>query len=739
MQHLPHLIQDLGLILVAAAIVTILFKKFKQPVVLGYLVAGFLVSPYFPYFLSIQDHESIKIWAEIGVIFMLFGLGLEFSFKKLASVGKSATLGALSEVIFMIGVGYLVGQLIGWNTMDSLFIGAILSVSSTTIIVKAFDELGLKGKGFVSIVFGILIVEDLISILLLVLLSSIAITQTLSGAELVNSSLKFGFFLILWFLLGIYLLPTFLNRVKIYLSDETILVVSVGLCLLMVIIATQVGFSPALGAFIMGSLLAETKEGHRIEQIILPVKDLFSAVFFVSVGMLINPSVLVEYFPIIILITLVTIVGKLVSSGFGVLISGKSFKTSIQSGMSLAQIGEFSFLIATLGVSLNVISDFIYPITIAVSAVTTFTTPYTIKFSEPLSNWMERRLPNIIKTSLVKYESAMATTTEPGFLNVILKSYGIKILSNSVIIVALTVFFSSIVLPYLNSLLNIPSLNLWVGFFTLLACAPFGWAIIFGQVHIPKSDTRTINKLQKLQIGIILIRILIGCTLMGFVLGAFTNFAALSGSLLIGLSALGFFFSRFAEPLYQKIEHRFMANFTAKERHELEKNPPLPELAPWNIALTEFTLSPSSPLVAKTLQNSKLKETYGVTVTMIIRGAQKLIAPPGTELLLPYDKLCLIGTEDQLQQAREAIEVKIADNDASSIDHYGLTSLTLTENDSLVNKTIRNSGLREMANGLIVGIERDGMRILSPEPNMELKADDLVWIVGDLSKIKKFR
>lgn len=739
MHHLPHLIEDLGLILVAAALVTILFKRLKQPVVLGYLVAGFLVSPHFPYFFAIEDQENIKIWAEIGVIFMLFGLGLEFSFKKLASVGKTATLGALSEVLFMIGVGYLVGHLLGWSKMDSLFMGAILSVSSTTIIVKAFDELGLKGKGFVSIVFGILIVEDLISILLLVLLSSVAITQTLSGAEVMNTSLRFGFFLILWFLLGIYLLPTFLNRVKVFLSDETILIVSVGLCLLMVIIATKVGFSPALGAFIMGSLLAETREGKRIEHIILPVKDLFSAVFFVSVGMMINPTVIIENYGIILLIVAVTILGKLVSSGLGVLLSGKSFKTSVQSGMSLAQIGEFSFLIAALGVSLNVVSDFIYPITIAVSAVTTFTTPYTIKFSDRLSNWMENKLPAVIKGSLEKYESAMATSSSPGFFNVILQTYGVKILSNSVITIALAVFASKIVYPYVNELISLPSLNLWMGFFTLLACAPFVWAIILGHVHISDHEPRTVDKLQKLQIGISLIRLIIGFALMGFVISTFTTFAAISGSLLIGLSVLGFFFSRFAEPLYKKIENRFMANFSAKERDELAKNPPLPELAPWDIGLTEFTLSPNSILVAKSLQESKLKDSFGVTVTLITRGENKIIAPLGGELLLPYDKICLIGTDEQLESARAVIEFKQHETIINNVDNYGLTSLSVSENDKLVGKSIRNSGVREMANGLIVGVERAGERILSPDPNMELIPGDLVWVVGELAQIKSLR
>ena len=370
MIHLPDLIQDLGLILMAAALVTILFKKLKQPVVLGYLIAGFLVGPNFAFLPTVKDHASILIWAEIGVIFMLFGLGLEFSFKKLKKVGKSASITASFEILCMLGCGYLTGQLLGWSKMDSLFLGGILSISSTTIIVRAFDELNLKGRSFVSLVFGVLIVEDLIAILLLVLLSSVAVTQSLSGSELLFSALRLGFFLIIWFLLGIYLLPVLLRNFREHLSDETMLIVSLGLCLMMVVIATQVGFSPALGAFVMGSILAETPKGQRIEQLLLPVKNLFSAIFFVSVGMLINTRILLSHFDIILLIAVVTIAGKFVSSLIGALLSGRSLKSSVQAGMSLAQIGEFSFIIATLGVTLKVTSDFLYPIAVAVCALT---------------------------------------------------------------------------------------------------------------------------------------------------------------------------------------------------------------------------------------------------------------------------------------------------------------------------------------------------------------------------------
>lgn len=407
MIHLPELIQDLGFILATAAVVTLVCKKLKQPVVLGYLIAGFLLGPHVSFMPTIKDVSAVKIWAEIGVIILLFGLGLEFSFKKLAQVGKTASITALFEVIFMVSVGYVAGQILGWKPMDSLFLGGILSISSTTIIVRAFDELGLKSRKFVSLVFGVLIVEDIVAILLLVLLSTVAVSQNFSGTELLFSSARLMFFLILWFVLGIYILPSLIHRVRHWLNDETVLVVSLGLCLLMVSVATYAGFSPALGAFIMGSLLSETREGVRIEKIIHPVRDLFAAVFFVSVGMLIDPSVLVEYRYEIILITLMTVFGKFISSALGALISGASVRHSVQMGLSLAQIGEFSFIIATLGLSLNVTSHFLYPIAVAVSAITTFTTPYLIRSADPFCLWLEKKIPNNVNQLLLRYRAAV--------------------------------------------------------------------------------------------------------------------------------------------------------------------------------------------------------------------------------------------------------------------------------------------------------------------------------------------
>ncbi len=740
MIHLPAFIQDLGIILIAATIVTLLFKKWRQPVVLGYLVAGVLVGHHVPFLPSVSDTESVKIWAEIGVIFLLFGLGLEFSFKKLARVGKSAAVTAFFEVVFMLAVGYLTGQMLGWSKMDSIFLGGILSISSTTIIVRAFNELGLKGRHFVSLVFGVLIIEDLIAILLLALLSTIAATQKFAGAELILSSLKLGFFLILWFLVGIYLVPLLLKKVHGFLNDETTLVVSIGLCLLMVIVATKVGFSPALGAFIMGSILAETRDGHRIEHLLTPVRDLFGAIFFVSVGMLIDPAIVQKHAGVIFLVTGITIMGKFVSTALGALLSGQTLRHSVQAGMSLAQIGEFSFIIATLGLTLNVISDFLYPVAVAVSAITTFTTPYLIREADRFAQFLDKKLPPRFKEGMNSYQAAFVqrgNSAESGTA-LLWRVYGIKIALNSVMTIAITLGAKNLLLPELNKQLGENSwVNLITGVVTLFAAAPFLWGIVLGITPKDLKGDRPINleRLKALQTGVTLVRGLLGAGLVIFLVGQFSSARTATG-LVLSLFVLVFLiFSRHAEPVYRLMEERFLSNLNDREREELAKANPRQELAPWNATLAEFVLSPNSELVGKTLMHSSLKERFGVTVTLLERGKKRILAPGRTDILMPFDRLFLIGTEEQLLAASHIIEEAVLPANTNG-DSFGLESLTLPSTSPFLGKPIRDSGLREAIDGLIVGIERDGKRFLSPDSAMELSEKDLIWVVGNREKIK---
>lgn len=520
MTHLPHLITDLGFILVIAALSTLLFKKLGQPLVLGYLIAGFLVSPHVPFIPTVTDNESIKVWSEIGVIFLLFSLGLEFSFKKLFKVGGAASFTAVFEVIFMLGLGYFIGRMWGWNTIDSLFFGGILSVSSTTIIVRAFQELGMRGQKFVELVFGILVVEDIVAILLLVLLTAIAGSGAISGMDLLGSGLRLLFYIALWFVVGIFLIPIFLRKIRSLLEDETTLLVAIGLCFMMVMIAANVGFSPALGAFVMGSLLAETPEGHKMEHVLQPVKNLFAAIFFVSVGMMIDPKVLIERWDMVLMVTLITIVGKFISTFLGALLSGKPRKTALQAGMSLAQIGEFSFIIASLGVSLKVTSDFLYPLAIAVSAVTTFTTPYLIKVAEPFYRWIDPKIPKSIAHSMDRYHASFNQTGKSGIGSLILKTYGLKILLNAIVIIAILGAYQNFLSVEMTKYL---SESPWAGaismFVVLLASAPFFWGLVMGGPSLGnRREAEELQKLRGLQLGIFAGRVVLALILLSAVL-----------------------------------------------------------------------------------------------------------------------------------------------------------------------------------------------------------------------------
>jgi monovalent cation:H+ antiporter-2, CPA2 family len=739
MVHLPSLIQDLGVILITAAVTTLLFKRLKQPVVLGYLIAGFLVGPHVHFFPNILDKKSVHVWAEIGVIFLLFGLGLEFSFKKLAKVGKSAAIAALFEVLTMTGAGYVLGQALGWTKMDSLFLGTILSMSSTTIIIRAFQELGLKAKGFVALVFGVLIVEDLAAILIMVILSIIASPEATSGTHVLYSIARLGFFLLLWFVVGIYFVPSVLKRIKGLLSDETMLIMSIGLCLLMVIVASKAGFSPALGAFVMGSILAETPQGKRIEHLIIPVRDLFGAVFFVSVGMMVDPVILKDNFGVIGLILIVTVVGKLVGSGMGALLSGRSLRQSMQAGLSLAQIGEFSFLIAALGVSLKATSDFLYPIVIAVSAVTTFTTPYLIKFSGPIADWLERHIPENIRHRLQRYEAGMVNGSRGNGFTLLLKEHGPKVILNSVVVIALSLLFSRVILPKTHEVFGE---SLWIeGVICVLAlafCVPFIRAIVIGSKPGGDEKPEELKQLIRLDFGALSIRILVALILLGAIIGQFASIRTASGIMLVILGAVAVLFSRHSEPLYQSIEKRFLDNLNEKEREEVARDA-RPALAPWDATLAEFVVSPHSPLVAQSLEDSAFKENTGTIIAMIDRGGKKILAPGRAATLLPFDRVSVIGNDEQLVMARSKLEVDSPPFDSAGDRPFGLASLFLPEGSRFSGKSIRECGLREELDGLIVGVERGNERTLNPDSSVILQGGDRLWIVGDTEKIDSLR
>ncbi|SIO53197.1 cation:proton antiporter [Chitinophaga niabensis] len=733
MIHLPNLIADLALILGAAAITTLIFKKLKQPLVLGYLIAGILVGPYFDLFPTVREEENIKVWSEIGVIFLLFSLGLEFSFKKLMKVGGSASITAFVEVVVMLALGYGTGQLLGWNTMDSIFLGGVLSISSTTIIIRAFDELGVKGQKFAGLVFGILVVEDLIAIVLLVLLSTLAVSQQFAGTEMLISVVKLVFFLILWFIGGIFFIPTLLKKTKSLMSEETLLVTSLGLCLLMVVLATQVGFSAALGAFIMGSILAETTQAEKIEHLIKSVKDLFGAIFFVSVGMLIDPKMLQMYLGPVILITVITLVGKTLSTTIGAVLSGQPLKSSVQAGMSLAQIGEFSFIIATLGLTLKVTSDFLYPIAVAVSAVTTFTTPYMIKVAEPFYNWLDKRLPEKWKASLSRYSSGAQTISEASDWQIVLKAYITNTVICTVIIVAIGLLSSLYLLPKMNELMDPLWGRIITGIITFLVMMPFLWALAVRQVQTTAfSNLRKQNKYKGPLWLLRIARIGLAVFMIGFMLDRFFSFAiALSVTFVMVVVLV--LLSRRIQVFYNRLEDRFFKNFNAREAAEAAAKAAKPDaavLAPWDAHLASFQVRPEWDGVGKTLEELILREKYGVNIAMIERGERLIPIPPKTERLYPGDRLQVIGTDEQITSFRNYIDMHLPEIKHTRTE-VELRRFDVRTGSAVFGKSIRQSGIRELARSMVVGIERGDQRILNPISDTVLEDGDVVWVVGN--------
>lgn len=730
--HLHPLISDLGLILMTAGIAVLIFKKIKQPLVLGYLIAGFLAGNHFDFFPSVKDIKSVEVWAEIGIIFLLFSLGLEFSFKKLMKVGGTASITAITQIITMIAIGYGVGQLMDWGTMNSIFLGVILSVSSTTIILKTFDELGVKSQKFAGIVLGSLIVQDLVAILMMVLLSTIAVSQQFSGSELLGSVLKLVFFLTLWFVGGIFFIPTLLRKAKSLLTDEMLLIISIALCLVMVTLAANVGFSPALGAFIMGSVIAETTQAEHIEHLVKPVKDLFGAVFFVSVGMLINPDTLYEYALPVAVLTLVTIIGQSVSSTIGALLSGQPLKQSVQTGMSLSQIGEFSFIIATLGATLNVTSDFLYPIVVAVSAVTTFTTPFMVRYSTPFSEYLSRKLPRKWVKRIERFSANAQSIKSVSNWQIVLRAYLLQIAIHSIIIVAAILLSSTYLLPIVSGNRFGHVLGAVI---TLIAISPFLWALSLRRVAVKQV---IVLMQQRKYRGPIIMMVLFRFVLTLFFLGLLLNvFFSPKIALIALVAALVAYviFPKNLNKLYHKIESRFLSNLNDREitKAKITRS----DLIPWDEHMAFFDIAAASNVAGKTLQELQFREQLGINIAFIKRGEVMINIPSRNERLFPGDEVCVIGSDAQLKEFKKHLDQhEIAPTPDKISSNIVLEQLELT-NEAFVGKSIRESQLREKTRGLIVGIERRGKRILNPESHLILEKEDILWIVGDKKLLAK--
>ncbi|MCI7015712.1 MAG: cation:proton antiporter [Prevotella sp.] len=741
MAELPELVKDLALILVVAGTVTLLFKRLKQPLVLGYIVAGFIVSPQMPYTMSVIDRADVQTWADIGVIFLLFSLGLDFSFKKILKMGAAPVIASLTIIFCMMLIGVTVGNAFGWSQMDCIFLAGMLAMSSTTIIYKAFDDMGLRQQHFASLVMSVLILEDVLAIVMMVMLSAVAKGNSPDGEEMIGSVLRIGFFLILWFVVGISLIPMFLRSVRKLISEETLLVVSLGLCCLMAVISTQVGFSSAFGAFVMGSILAETVEAEKIIKVVEPVKNLFGAVFFVSVGMLVEPSILVEYALPIAVIVLAILLGQSLFGSFGYLLSGQTLKTAMRCGFSMAQIGEFAFIIASLGLSLGVIGKFLYPVVVAVSVITTFLTPYMIRASEPCYNMLERRLPTSWISTLnhITLSHPSGKGAKNNWKN-LLKQMTVNTVIYTILSVTVVALMLSLFLPFIRHLLIgwHWTANFICGALTVLLISPFLRAMVMKKNHSEEfkalwAESR-INHLPL--IFTIIVRVVIASSFVFYICNYLSRFA---NALIIAIAVavvLLMIMSRSLKHSSIRLERMFVQNLRSRdiEAQVHGRKRPLYEghLLDRNVHMSDIDVPMDSKWAGLTLRQLELRQRFGVHVSSILRAERRLNIPDGNTIVFPGDRLQVIGADSQLSKMAEALRSEIYGCDPDIEEKtMKLRQMVVTGGSQLLGVTLRDSGIRSRYNCMVVGIEEGEENLSQMSPDRKFEKGDIIWIVGE--------
>ncbi|MBS1413780.1 cation:proton antiporter [Alistipes sp.] len=732
MTHLDPIISDLALILAVAGVTTLLFKWLKQPVVLGYIVAGFLCSGNF-LLQGVSNMGNVDIWAEIGIIFLLFSLGLEFSFKKLMNVGGPALMTALVVIVGMMCSGFMAGRALGWTSTDSIFLGGMLSMSSTTIIIKAFDDLGLRSQKFTSLVFGVLVVEDLFAVVLMVMLSTLFVQRAVEHVVIAEQLFKLIFFLILWFVVGIYLIPTFLKKIRKFLNQETLLVISLGLCLIMVVLATYAGFSSALGAFIMGSILAGTVQAESIEKVIAPVKDLFGAVFFVSVGMLVEPAMLVQYIVPIVFLTVVVIVGQIFYGTLGFLVSGQNLKIALQSSFSLAQIGEFAFIIASLGLSMGVTSSFLYPVAVAVSVVTTFTTPFIIRLSDPAYHRINRLIPKRMKALLARYSAGSQTVNSEREWMSLLKKSLLNMFIYCVLLGGVVWISSSYYSPFVEERFEGFAGKLIATTTTILFMTPLLWGLAVRHLNrrlfVPLWNDPRFN--HGLLVSLIVLRILLA---LMFVLTVVAHLSSYRWGALMAFAILLFLLALFWRRIkrgYLRFEQRFFTNLNEKDASTVVTTG---NYRAKFLHMAKMTVSADSPLVGRCFRELDLRLRYGVTVVSVLRGSHRYNAPGASMVLMPSDEISVVGTDAQLSQFASKVEVPLSPVDR---EEATMQKFSVGEHSVLIGMTVSQFGMMCRGACLIIGIERSDGSYVRPLGLVRFQPYDMVWIAGDRETIEQ--
>ena len=748
MNEIPYLVKDLALILMVAGIVTIIFKKLKQPLVLGYIVAGFLVSPHMPYTMSVIDESDIKTWADIGVIFTLFSLGLDFSFKKIVKMGASPIIATVVIVFSMMMLGISVGHGFGWSKMDCIFLGGMLAMSSTTIIYKAFDDMGLRQQKFAGMVMSVLILEDILAIVMMVMLSAIAGGSNPDGEQMLGSIVKIGFFLVLWFIVGIFAIPWFLRSVRKLVNNETLLIVALGLCCGMAVLSTKVGFSSAFGAFVMGSILAETVEAEKIIKLVEPVKNLFGAIFFVSVGMLVDPKILVEYALPILALVCTILVGQAILGTLGFMLGGESLKSAMRCGFSMSQIGEFSFIIASLGLSLGVISNFLYPVVVAVSVITTFLTPYMIRLATPTYLVMEKHLPDKLINVLNHFAMSHPSTTQQSKWKSLLKQMTINTVAYSILSAAVITLMFTFVLPFMRSLFPGWRLhwyaNAITGLLTIIIIAPFLRAIVMKKNH--SNEWRrlwvesSINRIPLL--FTIFVRFVIALGFIFYICNYLTRFTN-ALMIIIGVVVVSLMIaSRWTKKRSIKMERVFIHNLRSRDimaQVNGEKKPLYEgHLLDRDIHISEFEVPVDSTWGGKSLQQLHLRQRFGIDMSSIMRGSQRLNIPNGETITFPGDKLQVIGNDEQLQKFATSIAQDIYPEDLEiEKREMKLRQLIISSKSEFCGKSLIESGIRDKYNCMVVGLEEGQENLTKIAPSYVFQKGDILWIVGEESDLQK--
>ena len=735
---IDSLICDLAYILLMAAIVTVVFKRIKQPVVLGYIVAGFLAGPNFTYLPSPAHADNIDFWAELGIVILLFSLGLEFSFKKLMNAGGAAIVTALIIIAGMMCTGFYIGHALGFSTINCIFLGGMVSMSSTTIILKALSDLGMRHRKFAPQVFAVLIVEDLFAVLMMVILSSIALNNSVEGSELLYSAGKLIFFLVAWFMVGTYLLPSLLNLTRRYLSDETLLIVAMGLCLGMAWFSVECGFSLALGAFVMGSILAGTSLAERIEIVVEPVKNLFGAVFFISVGMMVNPGVIADYWGPILTLSVAVIVGMILFGTIGMIVTGQPLKLALQSGFALTQIGEFSFILAALGMSLGVLDACIYPIVVAVSVITTFTTPYFIRMADPAYSLLEKILPKRFLDYLDRYATVTVTakneTTQ--LWKAVASRYAWRVLLYTVVLIAICALHSQYLVPTVKRLISgewgeFAACALWV-----LFMAPFLIGLTYpASKSSERKLLRQANARNNVPLLIMsLFRLIIAMSFVMYVI-AVTYGLAIGATLGAAIFVLGVtLMSKRMNKRWTQIESRFLDNLNERELRRSGANNNLIS----NIHLAYVGVGRDCPFVGERLAASNLRQRYGVNVASIQRGGVVIPVPGGNVRIYPGDVVGLVGTEEQLQNITIDMEREPTPGCSGNNEDVRFSQIRLTDNSPLVGKTISEANVRANYSALIVAIKR-GDEFIPVNGNIPMQANDDIWLVAQPSVAASLR